>query len=91
MDSGNKLRNSQAITKVVSNTLTNLNKPHTIIIKVQLDKEIPKFDGSSEGVEPYCAIVRARWREMIAEGVRDPDTELMNRVSVGMETSSGKL
>ena len=81
-----------ALTTVVSNTAQDRhNEPHTIIIKVQKEEKVPKFDGQPDSVEPYCAALTTALAMMKGKGYKDPEGELLNKLSTGMETNVSKM
>ena len=62
-----------ALTTVVSNTAQDRhNEPHTIIIKVQKEEKVPKFDGQPDSVEPYCAALTTALAMMKGKRLQGP-------------------
>ena len=67
------------------------NKQLTVILKVQYPSKMPEFRGEETGVEPFCAALAAKKRELTNQGELNPDGELLGRVSESMVTNEAQM
>ena len=64
-----------------------------IYINVQMKKDLrlPKFKGQESGVEPFCASLASKKRELIEEGEQNPDREIIRNLSSAMDSDETKV